>query len=114
MYICVVVSSSCVFVLCLVYQMLPVSLDCPFWIAPSVFSNVYFDRVVFVFYFLNQYTLIVLTVWYFLPLPLMFYTNKHTSHLVFQGITIHVTINADNFKFKSSCLKTCIHKVLHI
>jgi len=25
----------------LVYRMLPVSLDCPFLIAPSVFSNVY-------------------------------------------------------------------------
>jgi hypothetical protein len=31
-----------VFVLCLVYPMFPVSLDCPFLIAPSVFSNVYF------------------------------------------------------------------------
>ena len=30
-----------VFVLCLVYPMLTVSLDCPFLIAPSVFSNVY-------------------------------------------------------------------------
>jgi hypothetical protein len=34
----------CVYVLCflrLVYPMLPVSLDFPFFIAPSVFSNVY-------------------------------------------------------------------------
>jgi hypothetical protein len=31
----------CVFVLCLVYSMLPSSLDCPFFITPSVFSNVY-------------------------------------------------------------------------
>ena len=30
-----------VFVLCLVCPMLPVSLDCPFLIAPSVFYNVY-------------------------------------------------------------------------
>jgi hypothetical protein len=30
-----------VFVLCLVYPVLPVSLDCPFLIAPSVISNVY-------------------------------------------------------------------------
>ena len=30
-----------VFVLCLVYHMVPVSLDCPFLIAPLVFSNVY-------------------------------------------------------------------------
>ena len=29
------------FVLCLVYPMLPVYLDCPFMVAPSVFSNVY-------------------------------------------------------------------------
>jgi hypothetical protein len=33
-----------VFVLCLVYPMLPVSLDCPFFIAPLVFSNVYWMR----------------------------------------------------------------------
>ena len=30
-----------VFVLCLVYTIFPVYLDCPFLIAPSVFSNVY-------------------------------------------------------------------------
>ena len=30
-----------VFVLCLVYPMLPVSLNYPFWIGPSVFSDVY-------------------------------------------------------------------------
>jgi hypothetical protein len=29
------------FVLCLVYRMLPVSLDCPFFFAPTMFSNVY-------------------------------------------------------------------------
>ena len=32
----------CVVCLSLVYPMLPVSLDCPFLIVPSVFSNVYF------------------------------------------------------------------------
>ena len=31
-----------VFVLCLVYPMLPISLDCNFFISPSVFSNVYY------------------------------------------------------------------------
>ena len=31
----------CFVFLCLVYPMLPVSLDCPFLIASSVFSNVY-------------------------------------------------------------------------
>ena len=31
----------CCVVLHLVYPMLPVSLDCPFLIVPSVFSNVY-------------------------------------------------------------------------
>ena len=30
-----------VFVLCLVYPIMPVSLDCPFLIAPSVVSDVY-------------------------------------------------------------------------
>ena len=33
------------FILCLVYPMLPVSLDCPLLIAPSVFSNVYLSCV---------------------------------------------------------------------
>ena len=33
--------ASVVFVLCLVYTMLPVSLDCPFVIASSVFSNIH-------------------------------------------------------------------------
>jgi hypothetical protein len=32
------------FLLRLVYPMLPVSLDCPFFIAPSVFSNVYLSK----------------------------------------------------------------------
>ena len=32
-----------VFVLCLEYTMLPVSLDCPFLIAPSVFSSGYIE-----------------------------------------------------------------------
>ena len=33
----------CVVFLCLVYLMLPVSLDCPFFIALLVFSNVYYN-----------------------------------------------------------------------
>ena len=46
---CVVFYVLLVFVLCLVYPMLPISLDCPFLIAPSVFSNVYlFCLLVFV------------------------------------------------------------------
>jgi len=35
-------SLTFIFVLCLVYPMLPVSLNCPFLIVPSVFSSVYF------------------------------------------------------------------------
>ena len=35
-------SLTFIFALCLVYPVLPVSLDCPFFIASSVFSNVYF------------------------------------------------------------------------
>jgi hypothetical protein len=34
-----------IFVLCLVYPVLPVSLDCPFLISPSVLSNVVFRPV---------------------------------------------------------------------
>jgi hypothetical protein len=40
-----------VFVLCLVYPMLPVSLDCPFLIATSVFSNVYIQYNPFIVLF---------------------------------------------------------------
>ena len=40
---------QCLFVLCLVYAMLPVSLDCPILIAPSVFSNVYLSCVLCTF-----------------------------------------------------------------
>ena len=45
-YLCLFVYSDVffvlfVFVLCLVYPMLPVSLNCSFLLPPSVFSNVY-------------------------------------------------------------------------
>jgi len=33
-----------------VYPMLPVSLDCPFLISPSVFSNVYFRCILSIFH----------------------------------------------------------------
>jgi hypothetical protein len=36
---------QCLFVLCLVYSMLTVPLDCPFLIAHSVFSNIYLSCV---------------------------------------------------------------------
>ena len=40
---------ACVlFFLRLVYPMLPVSLDCPFMIAPLVFSNVYFTSSILI------------------------------------------------------------------
>ena len=39
---------SCVVFICLVYPILPVSLDCWFLIFPSVFSNVYFKHVSYV------------------------------------------------------------------
>jgi hypothetical protein len=39
--LCVVLIFFFVFVLCRVYPMLSVSLDCSFLITPSVFSNVY-------------------------------------------------------------------------
>jgi hypothetical protein len=40
--VCFVVFICFVFVLSLVYPILPMSLGCAFWIAPSVFSNVNF------------------------------------------------------------------------
>jgi hypothetical protein len=44
--LCVASFVLSVFVLCLMYPMLPVSLDCTFFIAPSLFSNVYYFLVV--------------------------------------------------------------------
>jgi len=38
---CVVYFVLFVLVFCFVYPMVLISLDCPFWIAPSVYSNVY-------------------------------------------------------------------------
>jgi hypothetical protein len=43
---CVVFFVFFVFVLCLVYSKLPISLDCPLLIALSVFSNVYFLPII--------------------------------------------------------------------
>ena len=52
-YLCLLAHSGVQHMLCcvlcfaclrLVYPMLPVSLDCPFLIAPSVFSNVYLSK----------------------------------------------------------------------
>ena len=40
-----VVLCFCVVFLRLVYTMLPISLDCPFVIAPFVFSNVFFNEL---------------------------------------------------------------------
>ena len=39
----IVVSNTCCSVFFVLYPMLPVSLDCSFFIAPSVFSNVYLN-----------------------------------------------------------------------
>ena len=36
--------------LCLLYPMLPVSLDCPFSIASLIFSNVYFQDIFYIKY----------------------------------------------------------------
>ena len=49
-YLCLFAHSGVQHMLCcvlfvffrLVYNMLPVYMDCPFWIGPSIFSDVYF------------------------------------------------------------------------
>jgi hypothetical protein len=61
--LCIVVSNTYIvlcFSLCLVYPMLPVPLDCPLLIAPSVFSNV--DEVYMNFF--NVYVLRFILVYY--------------------------------------------------
>jgi hypothetical protein len=65
-----IVLCVCFVFLRLVYPMLPVSLDCPFLIAPSVFSNVYFQILQWAKYILNWfrsnhlgYFFLISTVW---------------------------------------------------
>jgi hypothetical protein len=46
----------------LVYHMMPVSLDCPFLIAPSVFSNVYLGQLYWdIFHILSMLCIHVVT-----------------------------------------------------
>jgi len=52
-YLCLLAYSGVQHIMCcdfvflsLVYPMLPVSLDCPFLIAPSVFSNLYIAKLI--------------------------------------------------------------------
>jgi hypothetical protein len=49
--VCFVCLFAClfVFVLCLVYPMSPLSLDCPFVIGPSVLSHVYLDFFIYMY-----------------------------------------------------------------
>jgi len=49
-YMCLLSYNGVQYILCCVFVLfffvlLPVSLDCPFFIAPSVFSNVYFIAI---------------------------------------------------------------------
>ena len=45
-YLCLFACGVVLYFVCLrlVYLMLPIPLDCPFLIAPSIFSNVYLQR----------------------------------------------------------------------
>ena len=60
--LCAIYKDMCSFVLCfcfvclrLVCPMLPVSLDCPFLIASSAFSNVYLNYVQYIFLSFQTY-----------------------------------------------------------
>ena len=55
-YLCLFVYSGVQHMSCLVYPMLPVSLDCPFLIDPSVFSNVYLHQKMFATFTLFYYS----------------------------------------------------------
>ena len=61
-FVCVLCCVFLVSFLRLVDLMLPISLDCPFWIAPLVFSNVYIYSML-----LEQLTKVVTSVIAFLP-----------------------------------------------
>ena len=54
-----------VFVVCLVYPMLPVSMDCPFLIAPSVFSNVIQHSYVYIAINRNMHSVFMRTIAFF-------------------------------------------------
>jgi len=61
----------------LVYPMLPVSLDCQFLIAPSVFSNVYIERGIHVSTLL-QYTFLSLVLFFLIPRCTIFRISRCT------------------------------------
>jgi hypothetical protein len=68
-----------VFVLCLVCPMLPVSLDCPFLIAPSIFSNVYLFVCLFVFVLCLVYPMLPVSVDYPFLIALSVFSNVYLS-----------------------------------
>jgi hypothetical protein len=76
---CVVFFAFFVFVLCLVCEMLPVSLACPFLIAPSIFSNIYFSWIIYIQENICKYMLAM--------------SNIFTTISIFYLSFIYVTIN---------------------
>jgi hypothetical protein len=95
----------CVFVLCLVYPMLPVSLDCPFLIAPSVFSNDYLFQTVKKIVKDGYHPL----TW----LPIM---KTRTYHMLLINILLRLELKISNFimiwegtQSKHELLQVCHH-----
>ena len=86
----VVSNTYCVVVFCLVYPMLPVSLDCPFLIAPSVFSNVYVEPFT---------TLIISPILYFILNSVLHFESTDACEMELHPL--YITCFVHIFFFKS-------------
>jgi len=78
------------YVLCLLYPMFPVFLDCPFVIAPSVFSNLYHPRRLYLLFFS------LLSTRYYPNHLFDFVLQSHPYHLSFR---ITISYHQSDFVF---------------
>jgi len=78
----------CVF-LRLVYHMSPVSLDCPFFIVPSIFSNIYLRHTLELYIKVHKYLYLI----FGYPIEALFFTCPQIllNYLTFQSKTIKHT-----------------------
>jgi hypothetical protein len=105
------------------FILLPVSLDCPLLIVPSVFSNVYLQNIV------TTFCTWVLTSWIFIPediyigcdcsllncliLLLIFFKISISSTYMYVRFIVHVLYNSWSFLRSVSALHTYISDLLY-
>ena len=86
-----------VFVLCLVYHILPVCLDCPFLIAHSVFSNVYLNHNTFTLVYIiskssRKCHITDIIAFMITPLLHIVFQNVYCNYLFFDVPTVYFDV----------------------